>query len=496
MYLGAIKDKVMQIYYDCDAKKAQKDLDKFMESSKEKNEKEREEIRKLMTYPETIDLASFCSVNAEPYPDLQTYLDNNGKTCDSLEKIHENTEIWRAARTGSKIAMSVIMMCQGKLKEGLVSWSKEERIAQTALMRFFKLPDLEDYDDLEDVEIPSIEDYQFPDNYGILIDPPTIRHAFDLVNTEDRTKKIIVNFEKGFFMIINANGLAGKEENINTEEVEVSSSKGNSETADEYVSKPLVFYDETIDPLDQPVQGIKFYEEGVDQETGQTVSEEIQKSFERISNFIQAVTPPNTKFELHLCGGGLIQAYMENSSIRTFDPNIVIGNGYNILATIKFENDGKAEYDNVLVNIDTDFEIASKVMVDGSYVLTKEEHQIALSRMFQNTNIYYYLDMSGMYDHIVKLSSNDYMKLGKKLTAIVSAMNDGLIQPTRIRFESFTDVNHFKLIADDKVKIPMLNHNCPNIQYSEIAIVEDTVHVYNAISKETVCSFNIEYNEI
>ncbi len=210
MYLG-IADGIRQVYYNTSAKIEQKKLDSFLSKEKVRSEKEREGIRALMTYPETIDLASFCSVNAEPYPDLQTYLDNNSKTCDSLEKIHKNTEIWRAARTGSKIAMSVIMMYQGKLKEGLVLWSKEERIAQTALVRFFKLPDLKDYDDLEDVEIPDIKKYQNPENYGILIDSLTVQHAFDLLNVEDQTQKMIVDFEKGTFMIIEANGIEMKD---------------------------------------------------------------------------------------------------------------------------------------------------------------------------------------------------------------------------------------------------------------------------------------------
>lgn len=146
--------------------------------------------------------------------------------------------------------------------------------------------------------------------------------------------------------------------------------------------------------------------------------------------------------------------YKDHMNHYFIDPNIVIGNGYNMFCN------GPIPNDSILVNFKHK-DILKKAIADPQYILTTDEILICQRDMFMNPNIYYRIDMFDVAKFFGKLSGEDFNRLGKKLSAI-STINFALFHlpdDPRLRIKTFTNVDEFTLVSDNKTHSPLLDRH-------------------------------------
>ena len=165
--------------------------------------------------------------------------------------------------------------------------------------------------------------------------------------------------------------------------------------------------------------------------------------------------------------------YKDHMNHYFIDPNIVIGNGYNMFCN------GPIPNDSILVNFKHK-DILKKAIADPQYILTTDEILICQRDMFMNPNIYYRIDMFDVAKFFGKLSGEDFNRLGKKLSAI-STINFALFHlpdDPRLRIKTFTNVDEFTLVSDNKTHSPLLDRHetASQIVYGlELKINEDEI---------------------
>lgn len=196
-------------------------------------------------------------------------------------------------------------------------------------------------------------------------------------------------------------------------------------------------------------------------------------SFKDLMDYFISIVP-DKKFQINKVKDTLELVIVDNNNYISFsiDPNIIIGNGYNILANLP--NDGV-----IFVNL-RHKELISKIINDKSYVLTPEEIVTVREDMFTNDSIYTYIDMSNMSENISKLTKEEFSTLGKKLTCVLNIPSISIFNNIpRMRFETFIDINEFTLVSDYGCLSPIdnLTSECINeglnIKVSKDSIVVD-----------------------
>ena len=165
--------------------------------------------------------------------------------------------------------------------------------------------------------------------------------------------------------------------------------------------------------------------------------------------------------------------YKDHMNHYFIDPNIVIGNGYNMFCNTPIPGD------SILVNFKHK-DILKKAIADPQYILTTDEILVCQRDMFMNPNIYYRIDMFDVAKFFGKLSGEDFNRLGKKLSAI-STINFALFylpDDPRLRIKTFTSVDEFTLVSDNKTHSPLLDRHetASQIVYGlELKINEDEI---------------------
>ena len=165
--------------------------------------------------------------------------------------------------------------------------------------------------------------------------------------------------------------------------------------------------------------------------------------------------------------------YKNHMNHYFIDPNIVIGNGYNMFCN------GPIPNDSILVNFKHK-DILKKAIADPQYILTTDEILICQRDMFMNPNIYYRVDMFDVANFFGKLSGEDFNRLGKKLSAIstINFAQFHLPDDPRLRIKTFTNVDEFTLVSDNKTHSPLLDRHetASQIVYGlELKINEDEI---------------------
>lgn len=130
------------------------------------------------------------------------------------------------------------------------------------------------------------------------------------------------------------------------------------------------------------------------------------------------------------------------------DPGCVMGKGYCILANTPSNRP-------VWVSVECD-DIVQNIIDDPLYILSPEEIQVSQSVFFTNERIYDVIDMTGMSDYCMKISSEEYNKLGKKLSYIINI--DKILVDNhlpRLRFSRFKSIDSFELVSDNKCLSPL-----------------------------------------
>lgn len=155
------------------------------------------------------------------------------------------------------------------------------------------------------------------------------------------------------------------------------------------------------------------------------------------------------------------------------DPNMIIGNGYCLLATASTTG-------TCLINIAEHRDIVKKIIENYNYILNDEEYRNIKKGQFINEELYAILDMSGMSDNM-SMSDNDMKSLEDRLNKIFGIKNPvfiGLQFIPRFRFSLFKSINDFTLVSDSKVKT-----QCEQLLQNRYPIMPDNDTVAITVSE-------------
>lgn len=214
--------------------------------------------------------------------------------------------------------------------------------------------------------------------------------------------------------------------------------------------------DGIVHPVFIPEDGnVKPFEEAKKNSQGAGISDELFKSLENV--FVPILGIDEHRYEM--LDNGLVRLFITRPEYNveefyTVDPGLVMGAGkIYILANIG--------NDTLFVSTDHK-DIVKNILSSAFYVLNATEVQEVLQDYFRNMNIYRYVDMSNT-EFLKDLSEEDFQKLGKKLTFILSKIvlqNDGAVSETpRFRFNYWNGVDDFIIISDPTVKSPLKETN-------------------------------------
>lgn len=156
------------------------------------------------------------------------------------------------------------------------------------------------------------------------------------------------------------------------------------------------------------------------------------------------------------------------------DPNMIIGNGYCLLATASATG-------TCLINIAEHRDIVKKIIENYNYILTDQEYANIKKGQFINEELYAILDMSGMSDNIKTMGDKDMKSLEDKLNHIFGVKNPvflGLQFIPRFRFSMFKSINDFTLVSDSKVKT-----QCEQLKQTSYPIMPDNDTVTITVSE-------------
>lgn len=419
--------------------------------------------------------------------------------CKELAKddIKKYMDLYQKALVGSMVSLSVSQVHKGLRSTGMVFWPDHYRSAELSIMNFLGMESYPEYTDKDKLNVRSLNEYSNLEDSEIevYIDDAILQEAFNMVKSDSTVQfGLLTDIANGLSLIYPvAPGGIGVDPDLIT----VSKPDNDAEILEEETldNGDTVFRPAPENDLDKP-HPIRFTYRDDSMNRDKPVSMD-QDIYDKIEDFVKRVAGEDAKYGYNELPGGMYQIYFENATSATIDPDIVIGNGINLLGTVRIKNPNNPKkyiFDNVLVNIDADPDIAAKVLTSPGYILTAEEYQTALSRQFMNTGIYSYIDMSGMSKHLLNLSAGDFSKLGKKLTCITG----GFAQtPCRMRFEEFNSVDDFTLVSDTKVKIPIPHEMQHYILNMRIEAKEDHIMIrQNFGQKIVVGEYDIQYGEI
>lgn len=192
---------------------------------------------------------------------------------------------------------------------------------------------------------------------------------------------------------------------------------------------PIIFINKNMD-LTQPQSLSKGIITKLEKEFGDILCM-YSHQFNRIGDII----------ELMIYNNGRMDQYL-------IDPGTIIGNGFNVICNAPGA-------DTTMVNAKHK-DILAKAFANKSYVLTPEEMMEVNKDMFMNQGIYMMVDMSKGCEILPKLSEEEFVKLGKKLSFIINIpWNSAVIPASRLRIRTFKSVDDFVLVSDDKCKSPL-----------------------------------------
>ena len=199
---------------------------------------------------------------------------------------------------------------------------------------------------------------------------------------------------------------------------------------------PITFINKNLD-LNQPQRLSKGIINKLEKEFGDILCMH-NHQFNRINDLI----------ELMIYSNGRMDQYI-------IDPGSIIGNGFNVICNIPG--------DTILVNAKHK-DILAKAFADITYVLTPEEISRVNEDMFLNQSIYRMIDMSKGPEILPKLTNEEFVKFGKKLSFILNLeWNPVIIPASRLRIRSFKSIDDFVLVSDNKCKSPLYGYTLANI---------------------------------
>ena len=97
--------------------------------------------------------------------------------------------------------------------------------------------------------------------------------------------------------------------------------------------------------------------------------------------------------------------------------------------------------------------------------------------MFTNQRIYNVVDMSNIGGWSRKLPTDEFRKLGQKLTFIINCLTPEI--RGRMRFLKHSNIDNFELISDNKCRSPFPGQTLTNITNIRVTVSGDDVTIIN-----------------
>lgn len=475
---------------------------KFWDSNNKTNSGLSAEAYRSLVGSESFDAMEWCRKN-EWIPDR--LMEEIRKMYPEASQINERGKLMGKVYAGTCAALAVMRKVYTGKGEGFILWPDDMRKFETSILKLFNLPKYPNYDDFEFNEVKGLHMYtNLKLSEGFYIDNDILKEAFLKVQGDEPKWKLNVNIHMNTFSIV-PNIPDGITENSEEPIVESPKTTPSEEPMDNSKKEDNIVVDCEIgeDGVARPVHEEEEKEKPInfvhdaDKFSTEKPSSMDENVYNTLEKFIKD-TIPGKEYRYYTMPTGLFQIEFANGSAMTIDPGIIAGNGVNVIGNIKSNQNGVDVYGTIMVNMEMDPDIVAKIIKNPSYVLTPDEYQRALSRLFINGNIYSFVDMSGMSDKLKDLQPEEFLKLGKKLTCITNIMTSGIITPSRLRFSKFDSIDSFNLISDREVKVPLpgVVNTVTNIGFR---VEKDDVSVYSvsADGKKTsgIYKFSIEYGE-
>jgi len=222
--------------------------------------------------------------------------------------------------------------------------------------------------------------------------------------------------------------------------------------------------------------------------------EDENKGAINLQEYFSSMVPEGKHYQVNKNGLLLELVIADNGNYITYciDPDIVMGNGYNILANVPQNNTIFASFVNLKHK-----KIVAKMVNDKAYVLTPEEMSIVRGDMFINDNIYHSIDMSGMSGVISKLTKEEFSKLGKKLSGVINTDMVAIHnQVPRMRFSQFNSIDDFELVSDYRCISPLAGVTSREIHEGLVVSVKGDSIAVDLNDGGDVVLYTIQYGVI
>jgi len=189
-------------------------------------------------------------------------------------------------------------------------------------------------------------------------------------------------------------------------------------------------------------------------DTERKLNKTIQNQIAAIDGILNPIIPKGLKHEYAPMATGMIEMNLSKDGkfVASFliDPNVVHGNGNYII--------GVSQNGPIMVPLNNT-SVVAKILAGNkgqNYILTEEEVKESVSMLFEDTNIYSYVDMSG--NKLKEITQEDYIQLGKNLGSVLVTYMTGCVgsQIPRFRIKSYKNPNDFVLISDSTCKSPLV----------------------------------------
>lgn len=209
------------------------------------------------------------------------------------------------------------------------------------------------------------------------------------------------------------------------------------------------------------------------------ISKTMEKKINDIENYIKDMIPDGLTMNLIPIITGMIELSLskDNQSIGKFiiDPNNIHGNGNYLIAS--------SEVGIVAVPF-KERELLSKSL--AGYTLTKEDVDVCRKYIFNNSDIYRYIDLSG--DKLKNISDTEYKSLELQLSNVLTSLKAKNLLG-RYRILSYKDDMNFVLKSDNFVKCCQ-NTCVTNLTGFTISINADEVIITDS-NKNIIDSFKM-----
>lgn len=176
---------------------------------------------------------------------------------------------------------------------------------------------------------------------------------------------------------------------------------------------------------------------------------------------------------------------LNGSSKYRIDPNLVIGNGVNLIYYI---NDNRGVISNIFINVKKHPALVKKIFDNPTYPLTLEEAQQVLADTFTDESIYYYIDMGSFSKYLNSMKPANVLKLENKLSAVskIMAANNG-IPAARLRLKEWKGLENFVLVSDGECRSPLGMQDATSKTIASgltLSVVKDKINVTQIAGKE------------